>query len=191
MLKGTIGRIGRIGLLGVSLLFCAALSVCAADLIPAHLPADVASPAPAALSGFLRDSLFPVLSALCMGFLIPLINSIGAKWKIEALTQKGNYLERLAYQGITLAEERAAQLVGSKLELTGNQKLDIAVSHVLSIMPKISEAQANDMVHAVLAQIPGVGASGATALATPGAATAPAINFLPGESVLMEQSPTA
>lgn len=118
-----------------------------------------ASPAPAALAAFLRDTVFPIVGTFVLGVLSVFINRLGQKLHIESLTQKGNYLEKLAYQGITLAEERAAQYVGSKSSLTGKDKLDIAVGHVLAVMPKVSEASAQRLVESLLAQIPGLGAT--------------------------------
>ncbi|WP_298438010.1 hypothetical protein [Geobacter sp.] len=143
---------------------------------------SAAPTAPEALAGFLRDTVFPIVGTAVLGVLSVFINRLGQKFKIEALTQRGNFLERLAYQGITLAEERAAQYVGSKGALTGKQKLDLAVTHVLTAMPKITEPQAQRIVESLLAQIPGVGATGASAytrgpigsLALPSAAKAPA-----------------
>jgi hypothetical protein len=140
-------------LLLVATLFAAV--ACAAD------PATVeASPAPAALVALLRDTLFPLVSALALGYLSLFLNRLGQKYKIEALTQKDNIVERLAFQGIALAEEKAAQLVGSKSALTGSQKLDVAIAYVCGAMPKLSREQADAMVHALLAQTPGIGATG-------------------------------
>lgn len=118
------------------------------------------SPAPSALATVLRESVFPLIGSLLMGVLTIFLQRVGARFKIEALTQKDNFITQLAYQGITLAEEKAAQYVGSKAALTGSQKLDIAVSHILSIMPKVPPARAEAITHAVLAQIPGTGATG-------------------------------
>jgi hypothetical protein len=94
------------------------------------------------------------------GVLAVFLQRLGKKYKIDALAKKDNILTRLAYQGITLAEEKASQLIGSKSALTGNDKLDIAVSHILSAMPKISPERAKAITEATLAQIPGVGATG-------------------------------
>ena len=88
---------------------------------------------------------------------------LGNKFHIDAISQKNNFLEKLAFQGITLAEEKAAQLAGSRSALTGDQKVDIAISHVLHFMPKISATQAQSIVESILAQVAGVGSTGETA----------------------------
>lgn len=138
-------------------LFALVVSAVAIAADPAAVPA--VSPAPAALAAFLRDSVFPLISAALLGLLAIPLHWLGNKFKIDYLLQKDNAIERLAFQGISLAEEMAAKLVGSKSALTGNEKLDIAVSHILAAMPKVSKEQAERIVEALLAQIPGVGAT--------------------------------
>ncbi len=131
------------------------------DLVP--VVSGVDSTAPAAVVGFLQGTLFPVISSLLMGVVSMFLIKLGNKFHIDSLSQKNNYLEKLAFQGITLAEEKAAQLVGSRSALTGDQKVDIAISHVLHFMPKISQDQAQSLVESILAQVSGVGSTGVTA----------------------------
>jgi hypothetical protein len=183
-MRGIMGRMGQMGMVLVGLLIMGILLagcglVWAADMVPAHAPA-VADSTPADFVAFLNQSVFPVLSALLMGVVTPLIYRLGAKSKIDVLTKKGNFLEKIAFQGISLAEERAAQMVGSRTTLTGSDKLDIAVSHVLSVMPSVTDAQATSMVHALLAQIPGLGATGDTVVSSPGSSTAALASLVPG-----------
>jgi hypothetical protein len=151
------------------------LSAFAAD--PAS---PAASPAPAAVAALLKETIFPLVTALALGYLSLFLNRLGQKYKIEALTQKDNIIERLAFQGIAFAEEKAAQLVGSKSALTGSQKLDLAIAYVCNAMPKISRDQADAIIHSLLGQTAGVGATGEMAVGgTPGALAAlePAINI--------------
>ena len=137
-----------------------AFSALAADPLPAHVVGgtlDVVGP-------FLQQIVFPVVSALFLALLSIFLNRIGQKYKIEALTKQNSAIEQLAYQGITKAEELAAKYVGSKMQFTGDDKLSVAVSHILQFMPTVTEDQAKSMVHSLLAQIPGLGASGDTAV---------------------------
>lgn len=135
--------------------------VWAGDPVPVAVATD--NTGPAALVAFLQGSIFPVVSSLLMGVVSMLLIKLGQKFHIDAISQKNNFLEKLAFQGITLAEERAAQLAGSRSALTGDQKVDIAISHVLQFMPKISATQAQSLVESLLAQISGVGSTGALA----------------------------
>lgn len=141
-------------LLTLSVLAITALAF-AAD--PVATPA--VSPAPAALAAFLRDSVFPLITAALLGLLAIPLHWLGNKFKIDYLLQKDNAIERLAFQGISLAEEMAAKRVENMTKLTGSEKLDVAVSHILATMPAVSKEQAERIVEAMLAQIPGVGAT--------------------------------
>jgi hypothetical protein len=157
------------------LLLVTAVPALAADPAPAAV-----STAPAAVAALLKETIFPLVTALALGYLSLFLNRLGQKYKIEALTQKDNIIERLAFQGIALAEEKAAQLVGSKSALTGVQKLDLAIAYVCNAMPKVSREQADAIIHSLLGQTTGVGATGEMAIGgTPGALAAlePAINI--------------
>lgn len=148
------------------LLFAVAIVACplafAAEMLPAHALPVAAVDSPVAL--FLQQTVFPIVTAFFMGIVSLFLTKLGAKYGIESLGQKNNLLERLAYQGITKAEELAAQYAGSRMALTGKDKLSIAVKHILGVMPKVTEEQAASMVHALLAQTPGVGALKDTAI---------------------------
>lgn len=139
------------------------LALIAGAAVAADQP-TATSGAPAAVAALLKETLFPLVSALALGYLSLFLNRVGQKYKIEALTQRDNIIERFAMQGIALAEEKAAQLVGSKSELTGTQKLDIAIAHICDAMPRISREKADAIVHSLLAQTPGVGATGEKAV---------------------------
>jgi hypothetical protein len=145
--------------LSTLLLSLLSLLVLVAVAFAADPAAPAASPAPAALATFLRDSVFPLISAALLGLLAIPLHWLGNKFKIDYLLQKDNAIERLAFQGISLAEEMAAKRVGDMAALTGSEKLDVAVSHILAAMPAVSKEQAERIVEALLAQIPGVGAT--------------------------------
>ena len=154
-----LNRIGSF-ILVLCLLLCSAATIFATELLPAH----AAIAAPNALSTFLQLSIFPIITALFMGIVSIFLDRLGKKYKVEALTQQNNIIEQLAYQGITKAEELAAKYAESGGAFSGQDKLSIAIQHILTFMPKVSEEQANSVVHALLAQIPGLGASGDKAI---------------------------
>jgi hypothetical protein len=127
----------------------------AADLLPVHATAEPT----AGIGTMLLQTVFPVIGALLLGLVSLTLKWLGRKYKLEALAKEDNFILNLAHQGITLAEERAAQLIDSKVPLTGQNKLAIATGHVLSVMPKISEARAQAVIESLLARIPNVGAT--------------------------------
>jgi len=112
-----------------------------------------------ALAGLLQGTVFPVVTSLFMGVVSVFLNRLGRKYQIEALTKRNNILEQFAYQGITLAEETAARMLKERETLTGQEKLDLAIAHVCSVMPAVSQEQASALIHSLLAQTPGVGAT--------------------------------
>lgn len=143
----------------LSLLLTLSVLAITALAFAADPAAPVVSPAPAALATFLRESVFPLISAVLLGLLAIPLHWLGNRFKIDYLLQKDNAIERLAFQGISLAEEMAAKRVDGMAWLTGREKLDVAVSHILAAMPAVSKEQAERIVEALLAQIPGVGAT--------------------------------
>jgi len=144
----------------LSLVILIVLSVAAIAFAADPAATTIEPTAPQAVALFLKETLFPIIGSFFLGILGVFLNRFGTKYKIEALTHKDNFLTQLAYQGVTMAEEKAAQMVGSKAALTGSQKLDLAVSHILSIMPSVSPERAQAITEATLAQIPGIGATG-------------------------------
>jgi hypothetical protein len=144
----------------------------AADMIPAHLGPSPDAPSNPVLT-FLQQTVFPICTALVTGLATWLSKLLADKYHIEGLAKENNLLEQVAYQGITKAEELAAKYGGTN----SNRKLNCAVAHIRSVMPKVTTEQAESMVHALLAQIPGVGATKETALLPPGSGLA--ATFLP------------
>lgn len=140
-------------LMAVSLLACSA--VFAADVVPAQV-----TPTPSTLSAFLQQTLLPLASALAMALFSLAAKRLNQRWKLQALSDQNSFLYKLAEQGIALAEERAAKLAGSVSGLTSDQKLNIAVDHMLTFFPKLDASKAQDIVHSLLAMIPGAGATG-------------------------------
>lgn len=146
-------------ILALTLFACGAcVPAYGADMVPAH---QVAAPSfGTALQAFLEQTVFPIISALVLGLASLFLTRLGKKYKVQSLTEENNFLFRLAAQGVALAEEWAAKRAGGATRLTGMEKMDIAIGHILTYAPKISPKQAEDIVHSVLAQIPGAGATG-------------------------------
>jgi hypothetical protein len=132
----------------------------AVDMLSGH--AAVASPSFA--TAFLQQALLPAASSLFLATVSFLLHRMGQQTKISSLGQQHQILEQLAYQGIAKAEELAARNAGAEPSLSGEDKLNLAVEHVRGFLPSVGEDLAKSMVHAVLAQVPGIGASGDTSL---------------------------
>lgn len=123
--------------------------------------AFAATPLSTAAAGFLSTFVFPLLSAFLLGLISWAVSRISKKWHLDFLIKNEGLIEKAAYRGITYTEEIAARRVKeSALKLTGNEKLDLAVSQVLAAAPELSREQASGYVHSLLARLPGVGATG-------------------------------
>lgn len=159
----------------VGLLFAA--GVYAAD---AGTVADAAA-VPTAAQSFatvLQQTVFPVIGSILLGLFSWACTKLGQKFHIDSLTQKDNLLMSIAAQGVAYAEEKAASLVGSKSELTGSAKLDLAVAYICRAIPTVSPDQAQRAATAALAMIPGVGATGAAAVAYTSGQVSPASSVI-------------
>lgn len=122
--------------------------------------APVANPVGESLAGLLQAVVWPVLGAFLTAMLGIVLDKVRQKTGLQISTERQAQLEGLALQGIHMAEEKAAALVKEKAtKLTGQNKLDMAISHVIAMVPTVSEAQADALVHAALGSAWGVGAS--------------------------------
>lgn len=148
----------------LSLVILIALSAVGVAFAADPVVAAAVSPAPAALATFLQGTIFPIIGSLLLGVLSLFLTRLGNKYNIESLTQRNNLIERAAFQGIALAEEKAAQFIGSQRQITGSQKLDIAIDHILSVIPSVAPERAAAITESLLAQIPGIGATKLTAI---------------------------
>jgi hypothetical protein len=149
-------------------LVVAATVAFAADPLPAHSP--IAEAAAGSFVQALTGTVFPLLAAGIVGLVGWAFRKLAVKWHMEGLLVHQDLVEKAALQGISLAEERAAAMVKNSLaqKLTGREKLALAIGHVTSVVPNVSIDQATNIVKALLARIPGVGATGDSAVASPG-----------------------
>ena len=115
---------------------------------------------------FLTGTVFPLVTALVVGLVSLLIKRLATKYKLEGLLKHQELIEKLATQGITKAEEYAVAFINAKggIKLSSDGKLNLAIEHIMKAMPKVSEQQATDIVHSMLARLSGVGATGDTAI---------------------------
>lgn len=125
------------------------------------MAAEALNPVGEAASGLLSGVIFPVLSAFLLGLVTIILNKIRIKTGIQIAAGIQEQIERAAAAGIAFAEEKAAAAVKAKLtRLTGKEKLDLAIAHVITALPHVTPEQANAIVHATLGKAIGPGATG-------------------------------
>lgn len=114
-----------------------------------------------AVAGIWSGVVIPVLSAACLGVLGLVLDKLRRRYNLQIDIDSQKYLEGLAQRAVALAEEKgAAYLKANITKITGRDKLDIAIAHILTAAPKLSREQADNLVHTALARVKGAGATG-------------------------------
>jgi hypothetical protein len=165
-------------------LACLALVMFTATLALAADAAPATNAFGAALSAFCTNTLLPLLGALTLGFASWAAKKLGDKYKIAGLSDSNGFLMQVAAQGVAFAEEKAANFAKNAQPLTGNDKLNAAIAYMLQNAPKVTEAQAQSLVTAALASLPGVGATGSASVTVP--PVVPVVVDAPAVSVPVE-----
>ena len=154
------GAVGILLMLAVSVVIFMATVCMAADAVA--IPVEQ-SGWMVATQEILNKVVFPAIEGLMLAAIGLVIHRLQQKYKLDILTGNQELIEKAALQGISLAEEKAAQYAAGKIG--GDAKLQYAIEHVQSIIPTITTDQARNVIEGMLARIPGVGATKETAIA--------------------------
>lgn len=129
--------------------------------LPAFAAESAPNPVGDALAHLLSANVFPLIAAALSALVGIVLDKIRKKYNLDISAKHQEQLEAFARQGIALAEEKAAAfLKANATRLTGQNKLDLAISHVIAMSPAITIEQADALVHSVLARTVGTGATG-------------------------------
>jgi len=117
-----------------------------------------------AVAGLFSQVIYPFIGALLLTLLGMAIDVFRKKTGIQLSASTEEYLESLARRGISLAEEKGADLIKRNVgKLTGSEKFDVAVAHVItSANIRVSPAKAEVLVKSMLGQTYNAGATGET-----------------------------
>ncbi|HSW64298.1 MAG TPA: hypothetical protein VLH56_13470 [Dissulfurispiraceae bacterium] len=135
-------------------------------LVPAALAAgaDVSAPGTPlseALSGVMLNTVLPVAVSLIGGLVALVLAKLRQKLNIQIAKESDAWIQQQAEAAVQMvAEKAAARLKYNTMIMTKNQKLDMALAALLAKVPAISKEQADSYIHAALARIAGVGATG-------------------------------
>lgn len=102
------------------------------------------------ISAFLHN-VFAFVASAAATALTAFLVGLAKKNGIQITSEQQDVMKEYSNQAIMFAEEWAAKLGESK---NGAKKLEIAKSFLMSHMPKISEKQAEDSIHAALPESP-------------------------------------
>lgn len=141
-------------------------ATCYMVLVPAALAAgaDVSAPGTPlseALSGVMLNTVLPVAVSLIGGLVALVLAKLRQKLNIQIAKETDAWIQQQAEAAVQMvAEKAAARLKYNTMIMTKNQKLDMALAALLAKVPAISKEQADSYIHAALARIAGVGATG-------------------------------
>ena len=138
---------------------CGFLNVAAAD------QATQASPLGSALKGVVDNTVIPLLISL-VGILGSIVLvKLKNKFNIQLAAETEAWINKQAENAVQLvAEKAAAQIKWDKVAIGNSDKLNMAIASLVTKVPKLTEDQADGYIHAALARIPGLGATGEASL---------------------------
>jgi len=132
-----------------------------------------------AVKGVVDNAIIPLVVSLVGALVSLVLVKLKNKYNIELKAETEAWISKQAENAVQMvAEKAAAKLKYEKIKLTGNQKLDTAVAMLVTKVPTISRDQADQYIHAALARIPGLGATGDQSLVV---GAAPPLQAVVGE----------
>jgi hypothetical protein len=115
----------------------------------------------AAVKGLLNDTVIPLVISL-VGALVSLaLVKLKNKFNLELKAETEEWTRKQAENAVQMVAEKAAaseKLTG--LKVGSNDKLNQAIAWLVTKVPALTADQADAYIHAAIARIPGVGATG-------------------------------
>jgi hypothetical protein len=126
---------------------------------------DVVNPFGEAVRSAVNGFIIPISTALIMSLVSLLLVYLQKKTGITLSSDKQKFINDQAEVAVQMVAEKAATLMKYEtIKMSSNDKLNAGAAFLVSMVPKLTPAQAQNYVHAALARIPGVGATGDNAL---------------------------
>jgi hypothetical protein len=126
---------------------------------------DVVNPFGEAVRSAVNGFVIPIFTALIMSLVAILLVYLQKKTGITLSADKQAFINTQAEVAVQMVAEKAASLMKYEtIKMSSNDKLNAGAAFLVSMVPKLTPAQAENYVHAALARIPGVGATGDKAL---------------------------
>ncbi len=134
--------------------------------------ADAAPATQSALGNAVKDTvdntIIPLLVALIGSLISIVMVKIKKRLNIQLSAETEAWIQRQAEAAVQMVAEKAASKIKyNKIALTKNEKLDMAIASLVSKVPHLTKEQADAYIHAALARIPGIGATGDASLTPP------------------------
>lgn len=130
------------------------------------LAQDAPAPAPATIGEAIVYVIYAVLVPLAVAFLTAmggmLLAKLKTKYGLQVTAYHQNIVEQAAESAVQMAAEKAAAYakIHGDIWPSGNSMLNQAVTALVGRVPSLTREQADEYIHAALARIPGLGATG-------------------------------
>ncbi len=111
--------------------------------------------------GLLTKAVFPVLSAIIVGYFVAIARKWSKRLHLETTQADYDFIAKVAQDAASMAEEYAASMFKKyNKKLSPDDTSDIAVKHILSVVPTITREAARRFADIAVAHTPGLGATG-------------------------------
>ncbi|MDP3012688.1 MAG: phage holin, LLH family [Candidatus Subteraquimicrobiales bacterium] len=122
-----------------------------------------------AIKDVINNTIIPLIVALIGSLLSIVLVKLKNKYNIQLSAENEEWIKKQAESAVqAVAEKAAAKLKYEKVNPAKNEKLNMAIAYLISKVPKLTKEQADAYIHAAIARIPGVGATGEQSLVPAG-----------------------
>ena len=148
------------------------LGVCILSAAATHAADQAAAVAPDitlgdAIRGLVTDTVIPLVVSLVGALLSAVLIKLKKKFNVQLSAETEDWINKQAENAVQMvAEKAAAKIKYENIQLTGSEKLNMAIAALVTKVPKVTRDQADQYIHAALARISGLGATGDKALIT-------------------------
>lgn len=114
-----------------------------------------------AIKDVINNTVIPLIVALIGSLLSLVLIKLKNKYNIELSAETEEWIKKQAESAVQMvAEKAAAKIKYDNITFTKSDKLDMAIASLISKVPNLTKEQADAYIHAAIARIPGVGATG-------------------------------
>jgi len=119
------------------------------------------NPLTVSIIAVLTKTLFPLILAIVLGFVTVLIRKLSTKFNLQGSSELHALGTTVATSAVSMVEEYALSVLKEKgIKITSSGKFDMAVAHILDVIPSFSKKRAEGYANAAVAMATGIGSTG-------------------------------
>lgn len=109
----------------------------------------------------LTKAIFPVLSAIIVGYAVAVARKLSKRLHLDLKQSDYDFVIKVAGDGASMAEEYGATMFKKyNKKLSSDDTTDVAVKHIIDVIPDITREAAKRFADIAVAHTPGLGATG-------------------------------